>query len=64
MSEILTDRAAESVPAWVNLLKLGLWLFVGYAASRHVAWEDAVAGTFLFAQVVRAVGQRQGKSDE
>lgn len=63
MSSILTDRAEATVPAWANLLKLGLWLFVGYAASRHVPWEDAVAGTFVVAQAIRAVSLRQGKAE-
>ncbi len=64
MSNVLTDRADSAIPGLVAVLKVALWIFVGYAASRHVPWEDALAGTWVLTQTLRAVMLRQRPASE
>ena len=52
---VRADDRAESIALW---LKVGMLGFVGYALSRHLGWQDAVATTFVLVLTLRALGTR------
>ncbi len=55
MSRPLTDGEEAWATTIVTTIRTVLYAVLGYALSRHMHWIEAVAATFVFVEVLRAV---------
>jgi uncharacterized membrane protein YedE/YeeE len=49
------ESALDAIAVWLGL---AMTLFIGWALSRHMSWEDAAASCCFFLLVLRAVRKR------
>ncbi len=59
---MLTEGAKEFVESAASLIRIGMFLFIGYALTHHYPWSDSVALTLVLILFLRALSARSGSA--